>query len=115
MSDPFSEKMSLGLAVCGIAIFVWASLDYNRFIKFWMCKPAPYTRRVSIAFRLFFLACVLGGIWHLASTMATFGRSAMFYLSALPFAAAWFVVFFLMLHLVEWMNRKRGIKQSRVP
>jgi hypothetical protein len=38
----------------------------------------------------------------------------MFYLSVLPFAAAWFVVFFLMLHFVEWMNRKRPIKQPGV-
>jgi hypothetical protein len=34
-----------------------------------------------------------------------------FYPGALPFAAAWLVVFFLVLHLGEWMNRKWRIKQ----
>jgi hypothetical protein len=45
-------------------------------------------------FRLFFLACVVGGLWHLADTMAASRRPVTFYLGALPFAAAWLVVFF---------------------
>jgi len=103
-------KMSVGFEVFAIAVFAWASIDYNRFIKFWMPKPAPYTQRERIVFRLFFLACVFGGIWRLADTIAASGRPAPFYFSALPFAAAWFVVFFLMLHFVESMNRKRQTK-----
>jgi hypothetical protein len=108
------EKMSIGFAVNAIVVFVWASIDYNRFIKFWMLRPAPYTQRVRILFRLFFLACVVGGVWQLADTISATQRPVMFYLSALPFAIAWFVVFFLLLHVVEWMNRKWRIKQSRV-
>jgi hypothetical protein len=114
MTDPTIARMSIGFAVFAIAVFVWASIDYNRFIKFWMLRPAPYTQRVRVVFRLFFLACVVGGIWHLADTMAASGRSVTFYLGTLPFAAAWFVVFFLMLHFVEWMNRKSRIRQPRV-
>jgi hypothetical protein len=104
--------MSIGFAVNGIAIFVWASIDYNRFIKFWMLKPAPYTQRITIVFRLFFLACVVGGVWHLADFHLGSGRPFTFYLSVLSIVAVWFVVFFLLLHVVEWMNRKWRIKQS---
>ena len=36
MTDPTIAKMSIGFAVFAIAVFVWASIDYNRFIKFWI-------------------------------------------------------------------------------
>lgn len=115
MSDPTLGMMSIGLEACAIGVFVWASIDYNRFIKFWMLRTAPYSQRIKVAFRLFFLACVVGGVWRLAETMATSGRPAIFYLSALPFAAVEFVVFFLMLHVVERINQRRRIKQPRSP
>jgi|ERR1700674_271110 len=92
MTDPTMARMSIGFAVFAIAVFVWASIDYNRFIKFWMLRPAPYAQRVRVVFRLFFLTCVVGGIWHLADTAAS-GRSVTFYSGALPFGAAWFVAF----------------------
>ena len=114
MTDLMLEKMNIGFAVSAASVFVWASVDYNRFIKFWMLRPAPYSKGVRMVFRLFFLACVVGTIWHLADTAAGAGRTAQFYLGALPFAVAWFVAFFLMIHTVEWMNRRRAAK-SRVP
>ena len=114
MTDPTMARVSFGAAVVGIAVFVWASIDYNKFIKFWMVRPAPYSKRVRIVFRLFFLACVVGGVSHLADTMPPSGTPLTFYLGALVFAVVWFVVFFLMLNFVEWMNRKWRIKHNRV-
>jgi hypothetical protein len=113
MTDPTMARMSFGFAVFAMAVCVWASIDYNRFIKFWMLRPAPYSQRVRIVFRLFFLACVVGGVWHLADTMPDSGTPLTFYLGALLFAAASFLAFLLMLHFLEWMNRKWRIKQSR--
>jgi len=108
-------RMSFGFAVFAIAVFVWASIDYNRFIKFWVVRSAPpYTQRARIAFRLFSLSCVVGGVWHLADTISASETQLTFYLCASLFAVAWFVVFFLMLHFVEWMNRRWRIKQPRV-
>jgi hypothetical protein len=103
-------EMSIGLEVFAIAAFAWASIDYNRFIKFWMLKPAPYTRRITVIFRLFFLACVIGGAWQLADSVSSSRQSAVFYLRALGIAGAWFVAFVLMTHLVEWMNRRKKTK-----
>ena len=114
MTDPTMAMMSFGFAVFGIAVFIWASIDYNRFIKFWMLRPAPYTQRVRVVFRVFFLACAVGGVWHLADTVPASGTPLTFYLGALLFAVAWLVVFFLMLHFVERMNARWRIKQSRV-
>ena len=111
MHDLTLSNMDFGFALFAVAVFIWASIDYNRFIKFWMLRPAPYTQRVKVVFRVFFLACVIGGSWHLVEIRKTTGRPALTYLSALPFAAAWFVVFFLMLRVVEWMVRKQSMKQ----
>jgi hypothetical protein len=102
--------MSIGFELFAIAVFVWASIDYNRFIKFWMLKPAPYTRRVMVIFRLFFLACVIGGAWQLADGLTASSQSALFYLQALGIAAVWFCVFVIMLHLVEWMHQRKATK-----
>jgi undecaprenyl pyrophosphate phosphatase UppP len=113
MSDPTFSKMNLGFAVFAIAVFVWASIDYNRFIKFWMLRPAPYSQRVRSIFRVFFFACVVGGVSQLVKTMPA-GKPASLYLGSLLVAAVWFVVFFVMLRLVEWMNQKRRMKQSQV-
>jgi len=114
MTDINFARMSTGFEIFGIGVFVWASIDYNRFIKFWMLRPAPYTARVRFVFRLFFLACVLGGVWQIASDIATSGRPVVFYLTAFPFAVAWFVVFLYMLHFIEWLNRSRMTNRNRL-
>jgi hypothetical protein len=107
MTDPTLTRMNLGFEMFAIAVFVWASIDYNRFIKFWVLKPAPYTSRVKIVFRIFFLACVIGGLWRLAEDFVRYGGSASLGLTALPITAAWLVVFYFMLRLVERMKAKR--------
>jgi hypothetical protein len=112
MTDPAFARMNVGFEIFAAGVFVWASIDYNRFIKFWMLKPAPYTRWVKVFFRIFFLACAIGGIWQVGEDFARPGRSASFYMTALPFTAAWFVVFYVMLRLIEWMKRRRDIKRS---
>jgi hypothetical protein len=114
MTDITFGKMRTGFEVFAIGVFVWASIDYNRFIKFWMLRPAPYTRRVRLIFRLFFAACVLGGIWQIAEDVAKSGRPVVFYVTALPFTIAWSVVFFCMLNFVEWLNRKRRANSNRL-
>ena len=114
MSDPNFANISMGFTAFGIAVFLWASIDYNRFIKFWMLRPAPYSQRVKITFRLFFLACVVGCVWQLVETITSSPRPALSYVRSLLFAAVWFAVYFLVLHVVEWMERRRSMKQSKV-
>jgi hypothetical protein len=82
MSDPNFANISMGFTAFGIAVFLWASFDYNRFIKFWMHRPAPYSQRVKITFRLFFLACVVGCVWQLVETMTSSPRPALLKVAA---------------------------------
>lgn len=42
MNDLIVERMRFGLSVCMIAVFIWASIDYSRFIKFWMIRALPF-------------------------------------------------------------------------
>ena len=104
--------MNVGFDLFAVGVFLWASIDYNRFIKLWIHKPAPYTRQVKFVFRAFFLACVGGGLWGVAEDIARSEKRATFYLAAIPFTGAWFVVFYFMLRMVEWMNRKREINSN---
>ena len=105
MNDPTVARMDLGFTVCMIAVFVWASIDYNRFMK-WMLRPAPYRPLVVILFRIFFFAFVLGASRQLITTAVELRKSAIFYLSALPFALGWFAVFFLMINHLERRSRR---------
>src|SRR5258706_16389635 len=91
-------EMSISFEVFAIAAFVWASIDYNRFIKFWMVRPAHYTWLVTVIFRLFFLTCVIGGVFQLAFIVTSSRQSVIAYLSTLGMAGAWFVAFILMLN-----------------
>jgi hypothetical protein len=119
MTEPFLAKMTIGFELAGVAWFVWASCDYNRFIKFWMIKPAPYSRPVTIAFRLFFLACGVGGVWQIAEGIRTTKQHPRFYLGALPFAVAWTIAIIVLVNVVERMNRRwlssRSQMQRRQP
>jgi hypothetical protein len=109
MTDPSFARLDEGFEIFAVGVFVWASVDCNRFIRFWMLKPAPYSLWVRTVFRIFFIACVVGGIWQIAEDVARSGRSVTFYLTALPFTAAWFIVFYVMMRLVEGMKRNRDI------
>ncbi len=113
MADPTLARMNVGFDVCAIGVFIWASIDYNRFIKFWVLKPAPYKQWVRAAFRVFFLACVVGGVWRVTEEIARLGKPAKFYLGAVPSAIAWFVVVYFMVRVVEWTRRKRDVDRRQ--
>src|SRR5258708_31227805 len=50
--------------------------------------------------------------WQLADSVTSSRQSVIAYLSTLGMAGAWFVAFVLMLHLVEWMNRRKQTKPT---
>jgi hypothetical protein len=102
-----------GLRISAIAAFVWASLDYNRFIKFWMVRPAPYRKRIKIVFRLFFLACVVGGARDLAETIRKSHQNLTAYVPALPFAAVSCLILYLLVRVVERMAETHWERRSR--
>lgn len=93
-----------------IAVFVWASFDYNRFIKFWLIRPVAYRPVLVMFFRMFFLACVVGGSWRVVMIAVELRKPTAFYLSVLPFAVAGFAVIFLMINLVERRSRRLRMK-----
>src|SRR5262249_3113981 len=104
---------NIGFGIFAVSVFVWASIDYNRFIKFWMLRPAPYSTRVRITFRLFFAACVIGGSWRVVDDAITSGLPVKSYICALPFAVAWFAIVYVMVRAVERMNRKRLANKAK--
>lgn len=106
MSNPTFDRIHFAMFVAMVAVFVWASIDYNRFIKFWMLRPAPYSWRVIVIFRVFFLACVVGALWQVVETALYSPKPAIFYLTALPLAVGCFIMYVLMINLVERTHSK---------
>lgn len=104
--EPRLGELNLGFELAAVGLFVWASVDYNRFIKFWMIRPAPYSKLVRTLFRLFFLSCVVGGLWRVVEDVDHFRRAAYFCLTAILICALWLATWFLMVTVVEWMHLK---------
>jgi hypothetical protein len=111
-TDLTTARMTLGFQISAVVLLLWASLDYNRFIKFWMLRPAPYSKRVTVGFRLFFLACVVGGIWRVFDDIVQARQSPVFHLSTVAIALAWIVVFFLLVYVVEQLHKERFNKEQ---
>jgi succinate dehydrogenase hydrophobic anchor subunit len=74
-----------------MGLFTWASIDYNRFIKFWMIRPAQYSKPVKIVFQSFFLLVVVGGLWRIIEDLPRPRQSVNFYLSAVLISMLWMV------------------------
>ena len=92
-------------------MFIWASIDYNRFIKFWMVRTAPYSLLVRSVFRLFFLAVAVGSLSRFIGDVSKSRHSTKLYGMVLLFSILLFAAFILMINLVEWMNSKRISKR----
>ncbi|MGA9668610.1 MAG: hypothetical protein WBQ94_05335 [Terracidiphilus sp.] len=107
--------MNLGFELAGVGLFIWASFDYNRFIKFWMIKPAPYSMPVRAVFRLFFLACVAGALWQIGEDARHFQWSLRFCLFATLVFIVGMAVIFVMINVVEWMGLKRLGRRQNLP
>lgn len=106
MISPTLGELDLGFNLDGVGLFVWASADYNRLIKFWMLRPAPSSKPVRAAFRLIFFACVVGGLWQIGEDARHFGWSFHFCLIATLVCVVGMTAIFMMINLIEWVHRK---------
>ncbi len=104
--------LSLGFEAVGICLFIWASIDPNRFIKFWMRKPAPYSKLVQILFRSVFLLCVLGGVLEFASHLHDVRPAAELYVHTILTFAISLAVIFALVHIVEWTSSKIATRRE---
>ena len=115
MTGPGIAELDLGFQLAGVGLFVWASLDCNRFIKFWMIKPAPYSMPVRAVFRLFFLACVVGALWQIGGNAGHLQWSLRICLFATLVFIVGMAVIFVMINVVERMGLKRLRRRQNMP
>jgi hypothetical protein len=97
--------MSLGFGLAMVLWALWWNLDYLRFMRFWV-KP-PYKPRTVIIFRVLFALCLVGAIVGLFENALRKSRPAQTYIEAIGIGLAWSLAIWIMVNVVEWMNRKR--------
>lgn len=103
--DPNLDRMTLGFAIAALFMTAWWNVQPRRFMRFWL-KP-PYKSLTVTAFRLFFAANVIGAAWYIVDLVRHRHRELSEYRDVAMIASAWIAVIFVMVTVVEWMNRKR--------
>lgn len=58
--DPTLDRFNLGFSFAALLISLCWNLDWKHYIRYWIRRGPPYTRLVSVGFRAFFLACLVG-------------------------------------------------------
>jgi hypothetical protein len=98
--------LNLGFGIAVLFMTSWWNIQWQRFMKFWI-KP-PYKHGTTILFRSFFAATLIGAVWYLLQPTVSYGSLASDYLAAAEIGGAMIVVIWIMVNLVEWVNRNQG-------
>jgi hypothetical protein len=112
MIDTASGGTVLGSTAAIAAVYVWAIIDCDRLIKFFILRPGPYTKPVRVVFRLFFLTIAAGCIWGIVEEVHKSKHSTNYYLGALFVSVVVFGFIYLWLNVLEHSNLKWFTKQS---
>jgi hypothetical protein len=104
--DPRLKHLNLGFGIAVLFMTSWWNIQWQRFMKFWI-KP-PYKHGTTILFRSFFAATLIGAVWYLLQHTVSYGALVSDYLAAAEIGGAMIVVIWIMVNLVEWVNRNQG-------
>jgi hypothetical protein len=58
--NPYANRYGLGFYLAAFLISLCWNLDWRHYLRYWIGSGPPYSRRWELAFRAFFLACVVG-------------------------------------------------------
>ena len=106
VADAFTQQMSFGLMAATSCVFGWFALDTERFIRFWLLKP-PYKPRTVLVFRVLFIIWSLGGIYDAINLLLRMDEPSRHWFPLIKYSTLWSVIWWLMVNLVEWTNRRR--------
>ena len=82
-SDPGLDHMNLGFFFAAVVITLCWNVDWRHYIRYWMRRGPPYSRFWEIAFRIFFLANLIGSAYELVRLVLAKSRSMGDYKQAL--------------------------------
>ena len=112
MIGPASGGTNLGCIAAIAAVYIWAIIDCDRHIKFFIHRPGPYKKSVRVVSRLLFLAIASGCIWGIVEEVHKSKHSTNYYLGALFVSIVVFGFIYLWLNVLENSNLKWFSKQS---
>jgi hypothetical protein len=103
--DPMIRHMNLGFGIAVVFVTGWWNLGWRRFMKFFRItessKPA-----LLMLFRAFLAANFVGSVWNLVRLMMSGDLSRADYLLGIEIGVGIVGVVWLMVNVVEWMNRR---------
>jgi hypothetical protein len=102
--DPALDRLYLGFAIAALFMTGWWNLQPMRFMKFWL-KP-PYKDLTVLAFRVFFALSLIGAASSIVKHLRDHHGNWSEYRQILEIAVIWMAAIFVIVILVEWMNRK---------
>jgi hypothetical protein len=103
--DPAQDRVGLGFSFAALLISLCWNLNWKHYIRYWIRRDPPYTRLVSVGFRVFSLACLVGSSIQLARmilqkprTIVDFEKAALCSLILLGFFGVADLIFRWRLH-----------------
>jgi hypothetical protein len=103
--DPVITHMNLGFGIAMVFMTGWWNLQWRRFMKFWM--RASYKPATVLLFRAFLAVNFVGAVWYLIGQIVRASLSRSDYLVGLEVGAGISGIIWMMVYVVEWMNRRR--------
>jgi hypothetical protein len=103
--DPGLKHLNLGFGIAALFMTSWWNLQWQRFMKFWV-KP-PYKHATIILFRSFFAANLIGAVWYILQRTVSRGLQISDYLAAAEIGGAMIGVVWILVNVVEWVNRNQ--------
>jgi hypothetical protein len=104
-SDPVVIEMNFGFAIAAVLITAWWNLQWRRFMKLY--GKHQDKSKIALLFRLFFALNFAGAIYYLISTILQVKSHNFSYRMAFEIGALMITVTAIMVHLVEWINKRR--------
>ena len=108
--DPILDRFNLGFSFAALLISLCWNLDWKHYIRYWIRRGPPYTRLVSVGFRAFFLACLVGSSIQIARMILQKTRTFADFEKAALYSLIWIGFFGVVDLFFRW--RSRGKNQS---
>jgi hypothetical protein len=104
-SNPVVIEMNFGFAIAAVLVTAWWNLQWRRFMKLY--GKHQDKSKIALLLRLFFALNFAGAIYYLISTILQVKSHSFSYRMAFEIGALMITVTAIMVHLVEWINKRR--------
>jgi len=100
--DPTNDRFQLGFSLAALLISLCWTLDWKHFIRYWVPSGPPYSRLVTVVFRGFFFACLVGSSIQFVRVISQKQRSIVDFEKAAVYSLFWLGFFAIIDLILRW-------------